>query len=149
MSKYVNLAVFIDGTGNNDFKQPIERQTNVARLWHACENMVLTDVQQRVYYKPGVGTRRWELLRGGARGAYLQDRVNEALTWLTREIRIAKEDGLMPRIYIFGFSRGAYAARCLAQQLEYEVEVLGGAGEESGDFGGWVLEGVAVTESQV
>lgn len=125
MSKYVNLVVFIDGTGNNDFKKPIEEQTNVARLWYACEKPSSTEVRQRVYYKPGVGTRRWESLRGGAAGAYLMDRVEEAKTWLMREIRIAGEDGLVPRVYLFGFSRGAYAVRCLAQQLECEVEVLG------------------------
>ena len=125
MSKYMNLAVFIDGTGNNDFKKPIEKQTNVARLWHACEQMSLDAVQQRVCYKPGVGTRRWESLRGGVRGAYLMDRVDESLTWLLQEIRIAREDGVVPRVYLFGFSRGAYAVRCLAQKLDHEIEVLG------------------------
>jgi len=125
MSKHVNLVVFIDGTGNNDFKKPIEEQTNVARLWHACENLSSDEVQQRVYYKPGVGTRRLELIRGGATGAYLMDRVDESLKWLEREIRIAMEEGQVPRIYLFGFSRGAYAVRCLAQRLEHDVEVLG------------------------
>ena len=32
MSKIVNLAVFIDGTGNSDFKKPPEGRTNVGRL---------------------------------------------------------------------------------------------------------------------
>lgn len=125
MSRYLNLVVFIDGTGNNDFKKPIKEQTNVARLWHACENATSPDVLQRVYYKPGVGTRRWESMRGGAAGAYLFERVQEAQAWLTSEIKIAKEDGFEPRVYLFGFSRGAYAVRWLAQVLNYDVEVLG------------------------
>ena len=36
MSKFANLVAFIDGTGNNAFKQKADEQTNVARLWHAC-----------------------------------------------------------------------------------------------------------------
>ena len=68
MSKFANLVVFIDGTGNNDFKKSVEEQTNVARLWHACEEVSTDEVSQNVIYKPGVGTRRGELVRGQARG---------------------------------------------------------------------------------
>ena len=77
MSKYVNLVVFIDGTGNNAFKQPIEKQTNVARLKKACENVKLpSDVaKQTVFYRVGVGTRRWELMRGSAVGKKLIERL--------------------------------------------------------------------------
>jgi len=127
MSKFVNLVVFIDGTGNNAFKQSEEQQTNVARLWHACKEVPLSPevAQQRIKYEPGVGTRRWELIRGNAVGKKLMDRVQEALSYLKNEIQIAKEDGLEPRIYLFGFSRGAYAVRWLADMLEYDIEVLG------------------------
>ena len=125
MSKFANLVVFIDGTGNNDFKKSVEEQTNVARLWHACEEVSTDEVSQNVIYKPGVGTRRWELVRGQARGAYLCDRVNETVSWLDNEVKIAKEDGRIPRIYLFGFSRGAYAVRWLATKIPYEIEVLG------------------------
>lgn len=125
MSKFTNLVVFIDGTGNNDFKKSVEEQTNVARLWHACEGLSTDEVSQNVIYKPGVGTRRGELLRGQVRGAYLSDRVNEAVSWLDNEVKIAKEDGRIPRIYLFGFSRGAYAVRWLATKVPYEIEVLG------------------------
>lgn len=71
MSKFANLVVFIDGTGNNDFKKSVEEQTNVARLWHACEEVSTDEVSQNVIYKPGVGTRRGELVRGQARGGGL------------------------------------------------------------------------------
>ena len=125
MSKFANLVVFIDGTGNNDFKKSVEEQTNVARLWHACEGLSTNEVSQNVIYKPGVGTRRGELLRGQVRGAYLSDRVNAAVSWLDNEVKIAKEDGRIPRIYLFGFSRGAYAVRWLATKVPYEIEVLG------------------------
>ena len=127
MSKYVNLVVFIDGTGNNAFKQSIEKQTNVARLKNACENVKLpSDVaKQTVFYRVGVGTRRWELVRGSAVGKKLIERVNESLSFLNNEVKIAREDGLTPRIYLFGFSRGAYAVRWLAEKLDCDIEVLG------------------------
>lgn len=127
MSKFVNLIAFIDGTGNNAFKQKADEQTNVARLWHACREVKPSgDVAyQKVFYRPGVGTRRWELIRGSAIGHRLMDRVREVKSDLENEIKIAKEDGFIPRIYLFGFSRGAYAVRWLAGLLQCEVEVLG------------------------
>ena len=127
MNKFVNLVAFIDGTGNNAFKQKAEEQTNVARLWHACREVKPSgDVAyQKVFYRPGVGTRRWELIRGSAIGHRLMDRVRELKSYLENEIKIAKEDGFIPRIYLFGFSRGAYAVRWLAGLLQCEIEVLG------------------------
>lgn len=125
MSKIVNLVVFIDGTGNSDFKKPPEAQTNVGRLKAACSGLTDGDVEQCVYYKPGVGTRCWERLFGSGLGVWLKERVDEARSWLRNEIRIAREDGNTPKIYIFGFSRGAYAARWLANELPEEVEFLG------------------------
>lgn len=126
MNKYANIAVFLDGTGNNDFTKPVSGQTNVARLWKACEAIQNSgDLTQNTLYRPGVGTNRTERLRGSVRGAFLEDRVNAGLSFLKNEISIAKEDGFVPRVFIFGFSRGAYAARCLASRLDYEVEFLG------------------------
>lgn len=123
--RYRNLCVFIDGTGNSDFKTPAEDQTNVSRLWHACSHDSKNESTQRLYYKPGVGTRDNEGIWGMAAGRYLEDRVSESQSWLDNEVRLCEEDGFVPRIYIFGFSRGAYAARWLANKLNLEVEFLG------------------------
>lgn len=125
MSKVVNLAVFIDGTGNSNFKKPPEDKTNVGRLKEACAGIADGDIEQRVYYKPGVGTRRWEGWFGNIAGVWLKERVDEAKTWLSNELKIAREDGNTPKIYIFGFSRGAYAARWLANELHEDIEFLG------------------------
>ena len=125
MGKRINLVVFIDGTGNNDFKNPAAKRTNVARLWHACENMSSDEVEQQVYYKPGVGTRLWELVRGNAMGAYLKDRVYELLSTLNNEISIARQNNVEAHVYMFGFSRGAYAVRWLATLLDHDIDVLG------------------------
>lgn len=121
-----NLVAFIDGTGKNDFKQPEESRSNISRIWHACEKMANEgDVEQRVLYKPGVGTRYFEVVCGSIFGRRLSERVRELKTWLTNEINVAKADGVEPRIFIFGFSRGAYAARWLANELDSDIEVLG------------------------
>lgn len=125
MSKVVNLSVFIDGTGNSNFKKPPEDKTNVGRLKEACAGLADGDIEQRVYYKPGVGTRRWEGWFGNIAGVWLKERVDEAKTWLSNELKIAREDGNTPKIYIFGFSRGAYAARWLANELHEDIEFLG------------------------
>lgn len=130
MSKIVNLVVFIDGTGNSSFKKPAKAKTNVALLKDACSTDICSagngaDLEQRVYYKPGVGTRFWERWFGSTAGVWLEERVKESRSWLENEITIAHEDGIIPKVYIFGFSRGAYAARWLANDLGEEIEFLG------------------------
>ena len=127
MNKYVNLVVFIDGTGNEISDTPRSQWTNIARLYDACrECFGEGDVaEQRVFYRKGVGTRSGESFRGGLFGRYLQDRVKEARTWLDLEIGLAVDAGWTPRIYLFGFSRGAYAVRVLADQINVRVELMG------------------------
>jgi uncharacterized protein (DUF2235 family) len=61
-----------------------------------------------VYYRSGVGTRRWEKLRGGAFGMGLSSNVKDAYRFLAD----AYEPG--DELYLFGFSRGAFTARSLA-----------------------------------
>jgi len=118
-------VVFIDGTGNNAFKQKECNSTNIRRLWKACEHAGNDEIEQRVYYKPGPGTRNGEELVGKAFGAYLQDRVNEALEFLENERTKPGNAGRDVRVYMYGFSRGAYAVRCLAALYKHPIEVLG------------------------
>ena len=127
MKKIVNLVVFIDGSGNDAMEEPMTRWTNVARLWNACrEGKSTFEVEeQRVFYRKGVGTRRNELVRGGFFGRYLRDRVNEARTWLDNEVELATSAGREPRIFLFGFSRGAYAVRVLAEEIRVPVWFMG------------------------
>jgi len=63
---------------------------------------------QLTYYSAGVGTQKGERLRGGMFGVGLDDEVINAYEWLVEHY----EPG--DRIYIFGFSRGAFTARSLA-----------------------------------
>ncbi len=94
------LAIFLDGTWNT-----LENNTNVWRLKSLCDPKA-TD--QLVYYGKGVGTTMGERVRGGVIGYGIDREILEAYVWLIQVF----EPG--DQIFIFGFSRGAYAARSLS-----------------------------------
>lgn len=93
------VALFLDGTWNT-----VTDNTNVWRMKSLCK----VDSQQVCYYSAGVGTANGERLRGGMFGYGLDDEVIEAYEWLSEVHEVGD------RIFIFGFSRGAYTARSLA-----------------------------------
>ncbi|SAL03766.1 DUF2235 domain-containing protein [Caballeronia ptereochthonis] len=101
----MNLAIFFDGTWN----EPNDR-TNAYLLYKLAPE---TD-QQETFYVPGVGTQGNGLFAlankflGGAFGDGLSENIKSGYAWLCQRY---KPDA---RIYIFGFSRGAYSARSLA-----------------------------------
>ena len=103
-----NLVVCADGTWNTpDQKEhDIPVPTNVVRLFNALQK---SDTQLR-YYHPGVGTDGtwWEKLAGGTVGVGLDKNIKSAYKWLSEHYQ--KGD----RIFLFGFSRGAYTVRSLA-----------------------------------
>jgi uncharacterized protein (DUF2235 family) len=94
------LAIFLDGTWN-----VVNNNTNVWRLKSLCDPGV---PDQLVYYGQGVGTRFGEQARGGVTGYGLDNEILDGYTWLVEAFRPGDE------IFIFGFSRGAYAARSLS-----------------------------------
>ena len=109
-----NLVICLDGTSN----EPESGTTNVARTYAVAAKTE----DQLVYYDPGVGTM-------GARGAVtrlgqdatrfaglvvgfgVKDNIEEAYTWLAEHYRFGD------RLFVFGFSRGAYTARALTGML--------------------------------
>jgi uncharacterized protein (DUF2235 family) len=109
-----SVVICLDGTRN----EPERGLSNVARLY----DVVLKSPDQAVYYDPGVGTM-------GARGAVT--RVGKALTRTAGLVmghgvrdNIAEAYRFLAdtyergdRIYVFGFSRGAYTARALVGML--------------------------------
>ena len=110
-----NLIICCDGT-NNEFGT---NNTNVVRLIQALDR---DPAKQRLHYDPGVGTLpepgratalgKWlSKLRGLAFGAGLSGNVQEAYSYLM--------DSWEPgdRVFLFGFSRGAYTVRVLAGLL--------------------------------
>jgi uncharacterized protein (DUF2235 family) len=116
-----NLVVCCDGT-NNEFGP---ENTNVVRLIQVLDR---DPARQRLCYDPGVGTlpepgaftrvQKWlSKVFGLAFGAGLSWKVGEAYTYLMD----LWEPG--DRVYLFGFSRGAYTARVLAGLL-YNLGLL-------------------------
>lgn len=118
-----NIVLCLDGTGN---QLKARGSTNVVRLF---EMLDLSDpAKQIAYYDPGVGTfsaqgawtpagRAVSRTMGLAIGNGMRQNLGEAYTYLMT----AWEPG--DRVYIFGFSRGAFTARALAGML-YRVGLL-------------------------
>lgn len=114
MDKIRNIVILFDGTGQDCNQDPPEKWTNVALLFKALKGVRKGDISQSKRYKDGVGTRSNESMSGGALGIGLDERVEEAYLALQQDVSLANLKGQIPRVFIFGFSRGAFAARWLA-----------------------------------
>lgn len=117
--KRKNIAVFFDGTDQNRALSPKERWSNVTLLYDAAHLTAAAGVSQVRKYIDGVGTRKGEAVTGSGFGIGLDERIEEAYEYLWQEVNNAKEDGEEPHLYLFGFSRGAYAARWLASLVQF------------------------------
>lgn len=114
-----NIVICFDGTGN---EYQASGQTNVLKLYRALDRR---DPEQQVaLYLPGVGTmaapgsqtwitRNLSRLFGLAFGYGVFRSVMDAYAFVMKFYR-----GPDDRIFLFGFSRGAYAARVLAGMLQ-------------------------------
>ena len=105
-----NLVVMLDGTGNELGRN----LSNVLKLYRIAKK----NEQQLIYYDPGVGTigepGAWRRLRQNTRKVFglitgwgLDENVLEAYSWLCK----TWQEG--DRIWLMGFSRGAWTARVL------------------------------------
>ena len=110
-----NLIVCCDGTWNSqDDKQGgIPSPTNVVRLYNALAEKNTQGVEQLRYYHPGVGTDGgwWEKLVGGGLGIGLDGNIMSAYRWLGTHYQPGD------RIFLFGFSRGAFTVRSLGGMI--------------------------------
>jgi uncharacterized protein (DUF2235 family) len=112
-----NIILCLDGTGN---QLKARDNTNVVRLFSFLK---LDDPDQQIgYYDPGVGTfgakgallplsHGFTRLMGLAFGYGVRENLADAYTFLLRTF----EPG--DKIFIFGFSRGAFTGRALAGML--------------------------------
>lgn len=114
-----NIIICCDGTGN----EYGVNNTNVVQTYEVA----LSDGGQVLYYDPGVGTGGWEYNEDTfelkakadqATGFGLQKNVMDAYSFLMQTY----DPG--DRIYLFGFSRGAFTVRSLAGML-YKCGLLG------------------------
>ena len=110
-----NIVICCDGTGN-EFG---DNNSNVVKLY---STLIIDGRTQIGYYHPGVGTmgaptatnplsKMWSVVMGLAFGAGLLRNVGDAYRYLMDTY----EDG--DRVFLFGFSRGAYTVRALAGVL--------------------------------
>ena len=112
-----NLVIGCDGTWNapDTDGRPDGAQTNVVRLL----NLLVRNAGQRQHYEEGVGTRLAERIRGGLAGVGVDDRVRECYRFLAKRSRDVGQPWSEQRVFLFGFSRGAYTARQLAALIDF------------------------------
>lgn len=123
MKKYRNLVSLIDGTWNTAFSG-----TNVSRIekamcrkkWYHIDKSVDSFCTDSNYEK-GPGTSPTTKLTSGAFALKLSEPIECSYDWLSTKLSKLKA-GEIPRIYLFGFSRGAYSVHVLSWLLnEYGV----------------------------
>lgn len=106
-----NLVVCCDGTWNtaDQTEGGVPTPTNVVRFFNLIADKDGNQVPQRKYYHPGVGTDGGlvDKALGGGIGLGLNRNIQSGYRWLCDNY--ASGD----RIFLFGFSRGAYTARSL------------------------------------
>jgi uncharacterized protein (DUF2235 family) len=104
------LIVCLDGTWNRQ-----DSSTNVLHHFNLIHEGSVpgTDIEQKKYYHPGVGTGVLDSITGGGFGIGLEGNVRDAYNWLIGHFCDHDETHAADEIYIFGFSRGAYTARSL------------------------------------
>lgn len=99
------IVLFLDGTRNTR-----EDETNVHRLYVKVQKAGKTTdgLTQSPWYYEGVGTRMTDFVSGAVWGRGVSRDVRVGYEKLVKEYQPGD------RVYIFGFSRGAFTARSLA-----------------------------------
>ena len=119
-----NILVFADGTGNESGLLPDESRTNVYKLFRATRtgpDSTIDPEKQIAFYIPGVGTPGitppsfWKRIWKGVEQAVGGGLTSQIVDCYAAIISVWSPGD---RIYLFGFSRGAYCVRCLAHVLE-------------------------------
>ncbi|MGR3503297.1 DUF2235 domain-containing protein [Pseudaestuariivita sp.] len=99
------LVVILDGTMSS---LAPGGETNAGLTYRLLQGM--DGVQ--VYYEPGIQWQSWRSLRDVATGRGLNRQIRRAYRWLARAYRPGD------RIFLFGYSRGAYAVRSLGGVID-------------------------------
>src|SRR4051794_8227249 len=101
------LVVCCDGTWNrpDQLSEGVAAPTNVSKLALAVARRDAGGTEQLLHYEPGVGTRRFERIRGGAFGLGLSRNVRSCYRFLVETYEPGDE------LWFLGFSRGAFTAR--------------------------------------
>jgi hypothetical protein len=105
----IRNIVLLDGTWNTprDFTNICKKSWEEKVAEKLIPSRGVDGVEQKVRYFSGVGAEGFKIV-GGAVGFGLRAIVQDAYDWVVDNYRDDQE------LYIYGFSRGAYAARALA-----------------------------------
>ena len=127
-----NIVVFSDGTGQAGGLMPDETRSNVYKLFRAARcgpDSIVDPAAQLAFYDPGLGSvsdgrefhisflRRIHDLLAKATGLGITRNIVDCYAEIIRAWEEPGEDGEKDRIFLFGFSRGAYTARCVGGVL--------------------------------
>jgi uncharacterized protein (DUF2235 family) len=101
-----HIVICADGTWNRPEEEPDDVPTNVLRLARGvCPTNPAGDLQH-VFYDWGIGSY-YDRVRGGVAGLGIHKNIMDGYRYIVQNY----EPGA--RIYLFGFSRGAYTVRSL------------------------------------
>lgn len=122
-----NILIFSDGTGQAGGLRPDQRLSNIYKLYRAMrpgpDSPRIDPSAQVAFYDPGLGTvsdtkgirltalQRLMAVFGQATGMGIMDNIIDCYVALLKHHRPGD------RICVFGFSRGAYTARCVANVI--------------------------------
>lgn len=120
-----NIVVFSDGTGQDGGARIEARLSNVYKLYRACRIGPDTSIDpnhQIAFYDPGLGTdsdshgfsrfgKTFYKLAASIAGRGIATNIADCYEFIINHWQPGD------RIFLFGFSRGAYTARCVAQVL--------------------------------
>jgi uncharacterized protein (DUF2235 family) len=120
-----NIVVYSDGTGQDGGARPEQRISNIYKMYRISRDHADTAIdpsQQVVFYDAGLGTdvgttaltapvRFVQKLLGSVTGAGIKRNIADCYEFIINHYQPGD------RIYLFGFSRGAYTVRSLANLL--------------------------------
>ncbi len=120
-----NIVVYSDGTGQDGGARPEQRISNIYKIYRVSRDHADTAIepsQQVVFYDAGLGTdigstaltapvRFVQKLLGSVTGAGIKRNIADCYEFIVNHYQPGD------RIYLFGFSRGAYTVRSLANLL--------------------------------
>jgi uncharacterized protein (DUF2235 family) len=120
-----NIVVFSDGTGQDGGVRPEQRISNIYKLYWASRNHpgnAIDPHDQVAFYDAGLGTdigataltapiRFVQKLLGSVAGKGIKRNIAECYEFIINHYQPGD------RIFLFGFSRGAYTVRCIANLL--------------------------------
>ncbi|KQP80734.1 hypothetical protein ASF60_22515 [Methylobacterium sp. Leaf113] len=121
-----NIVIFSDGTGQSGGLLPDENRSNVYKLFRAarvCPDTSINPAEQVAFYDVGLGSKAagsnikigwWRRLYNVLSSATGLGITQNIIDCYAAIVRVWEPDD---RIYLIGFSRGAYTVRCVGAAL--------------------------------